>query len=266
MSRIDRAFGRAKAENRAALITYVCAGDPSLEATAKIVPLLEKAGADLIELGIPFSDPIADGPTIQAASQRALASGTTAAKVLDLVQSVRRAGVHAPLLLMTYLNPILSFGLDGFCDRAADSGVDGLLVPDLPFDEEGPVSAAAKRRQLALVLFAGPTTRPERLARIGRATDGFLYFLSLTGVTGSRAALPEELPAQLAAARAASRAPVAVGFGISMPEQARALGAHADAIVVGSALVSALHGGNGNPAPAIKLVEQLAAALRPQPG
>jgi len=263
LSRIDRAFARAKTEHRAALITYVCAGDPSLEATAKIVPLLEKAGADLIELGIPFSDPIADGPTIQAASQRALASGTTAGRVLDLVQTVRRAGVRAPLLLMTYLNPVLSFGLDRFCDRAADCGVDGLLVPDLPFDEQGPVSAAAKRRQLALVLFAAPTTQAERLARIGQATDGFLYFLSLTGVTGSRAALPDELPAQLAAAKAASRAPVAVGFGISTPEQARALGGHADGIVVGSALVSALHGGNGNAEPAVKLVESLAAALRP---
>lgn len=266
MSRIERAFARARTERRAALIAYLCAGDPSIEATAKVVPLLERAGADLIELGIPFSDPIADGPTIQAASQRALASGTTPAKVLDLVRSLRGAGVDAPLLLMTYLNPILSFGLDRFCDRAAESGVDGLLVPDLPFGEEGPVSAAAKRRQLALVLFAGPTTQPERLARIGQATEGFLYFLSLTGVTGSRAVLPEELPAQLAAARAASRTPVAVGFGISTPEQARALGKHADGVIVGSALVTSLHRGNGTPDAAVKLVEQLAEALRPRPG
>ncbi len=266
MSRIDRAFARAKAEQRAALIAYVCAGDPSIDASAKAVPLLAKAGADLIELGIPFSDPIADGPTIQAASQRALAAGTTPAKVLDLVLSLRRGGLDAPLLLMTYLNPILSFGLDSFCDRAASSGVDGLLVPDLPLDEEGPLSAAATRRQLALVLFAGPTTRPERLARIGQATQGFLYFLSVTGVTGARGSFPEELTAQLAAARAASRTPVAVGFGISTPEQARALGTHADGVIVGSALVNSLYQANGNADAAVKLVEQLSAALRPNPG
>ncbi len=227
-----------------------------------VVPRLAEAGADLIELGIPFSDPIADGPTIQAASQRALIAGTTLAKVIDLASNLRRERLETPLLFMTYLNPILSLGLEDFCARSKQAGVDGLLVPDLPLDEEGPVKLAASRHQLDLVLFASPTTNPDRLARIGRETQGFLYFLSVTGVTGARGALPPELPHQLAAARAASRAPVAVGFGISSPEQARALAPHTDAIVVGSALVSALHQAGGEPGKPVELVRSLAAALR----
>lgn len=233
-------------------------------ATIAIVPLLAKAGADLIELGIPFSDPIADGPTIQAASQRALAAGTTPESVLDAVLAIRRGGCETPLLLMSYLNPILSLGLEAFCERAAGAGVDGLLLPDLPLGEEGPIKAATSRARLALVMFAGPTTSADRLARIGEETQGFLYYLSVTGVTGSRGSLPEELPVQLAAARANSRAPVAVGFGISTPEQARALGAHADGVIVGSALVSTLH--RSGPDATVKLVERLSAALRAEPG
>jgi tryptophan synthase alpha chain len=266
VNRIARAFAQAKAEQRAALIAYVCAGDPSLESTAAVVPLLAKAGADLIELGIPFSDPIADGPTIQAASHRALLRGTTPAKVLQLVGSLRQGGLEAPLLLMTYLNPILSYGLQDFCRRGAELGVDGILVPDLPLDEEGPVKQAASQHQMDLVLFAGPNTDPARLARIGRETRGFLYFLSLTGVTGARGVLPAELPEQLSAARAASAAPVAVGFGISTAEQARTLAGHADAVVVGSALVSKLHESNGDPRPALVLLQQLSAALRARSG
>jgi tryptophan synthase alpha chain len=262
LNRIARAFARSKAEQRAALIAYVCAGDPSIEATARVVPRLAEAGADLIELGIPFSDPIADGPTIQAASQRALDAGTTPAKVLDLASTLRRAGLETPLLFMTYLNPIIALGLEDFLRRAAEAQVDGLLVPDLPLDEEGPVKLAAARHHLDLVLFASPTTNPARLARIGRETQGFLYFLSVTGVTGARGTLPAELPDQLAAARAASRAPVAVGFGISAPEQARALAPHADAIVVGSALVSELHSAGGDPRKPAELVRSLAEALR----
>lgn len=233
-----------------------------MEATARTVPRLASAGADLIELGIPFSDPIADGPTIQAAGQRSLQGGTTPRKVLDLAAALRRDGLEPPLLLMTYLNPILAFGLGEFFQRASDAGVDGVLVPDLPLDEEAPIKLAAGRHGLDLVLFAGPTTHPDRLARIGRETQGFLYFLSITGVTGARGALPPELPGQLAAARAASRAPVAVGFGISSPEQARALAPHVDGIVVGSAIVRELHEGGGEPDRPAELVRRLASALR----
>ncbi len=262
MNRIAQAFARSKAEKRPALIAYVCAGDPSIETTARVVPRLARAGADLIELGIPFSDPIADGPTIQAAGQRSLQAGTTPLKVLELAAALRRDGLATPLLLMTYLNPILAFGLEDFFRRAADAQVDGVLVPDLPLDEEAPVKLAAGRHRLDLVLFAGPTTHPDRLARIGRATQGFLYFLSVTGVTGARGALPAELPGQLAAARAASKAPVAVGFGISTPEQAKALAPHADGIIVGSAIVAALHRSGGDPGPPADLVRSLAVALR----
>ena len=262
MNRVCRAFAGAKAEKRAALIAYLCAGDPSIEATSRAVPRLAAAGADLIELGIPFSDPIADGPTIQAAGQRSLEAGTTPQKVLDLVAGLRKDRLEAPLMLMTYLNPILALGLDEFFRRASQAGVDGVLVPDLPLDEEAPIKAAANRHGLDLVLFAGPTTHPERLARIGRETQGFLYFLSVTGVTGARGALPPELPGQLAAARASSKAPVAVGFGISTPQQAKALAAHTDGIVVGSAIVSALHESGGDPEKPAELVRRLAAALR----
>ena len=262
MSRIARAFARAKAESRPALIAYVCGGDPSLEATARVVPRLSEAGADLIEVGIPFSDPIADGPTIQAAAQRALESGTTPGGVINLVSSLRKQGLETPLLLMTYLNPILALGLESFFRQATQAQVDGILVPDLPLGEEAPVKVAANRHQLELVLFASPTTSPDRMAKIARETQGFLYFLSVTGVTGARGALPPELPAQLAAARAASRAPVAVGFGISTPEQARALAPHTDAIVVGSALVAELHRAGGDPGGPAELVRRLATALR----
>jgi len=262
LNRTARAFARAKAEKRPALIAYVCAGDPSMEATARLVSRLARAGADLIELGIPFSDPIADGPTIQAAGQRSLLAGTTPLKVLDLAAALRRDGLEPPLFLMTYLNPILAFGLDDFFRRAAQAGVDGLLVPDLPLDEETPVKQAAGHHQLDLVLFASPTTHSDRLARIGRETQGFLYFLSVTGVTGARGALPTELPGQLAAARAASKAPVAVGFGISTPEQAKALAPHVDGIVVGSAIVSELHQSGGDPDRPAELVRRLASALR----
>ena len=262
MNRIATAFARSKAERRPALIAYVCAGDPSLEATARVVPQLAQAGADLIELGIPFSDPIADGPTIQAASQRALEAGTTPANVLDLAATLRQGGLEAPLLLMTYLNPILSLGLEDFFRRAQAAQVDGLLVPDLPFGEHEPIKELATRHQIALVLFAGPNTEREKLARIGRETQGFLYFLSVTGVTGARGTLPPELAGQLAAARATSRAPVAVGFGISTPAHARALASQADAIVVGSALVNELHRSGGDPAKPAELVRSLRAALQ----
>jgi tryptophan synthase alpha chain len=260
LNRLERVLEEARRKGRKALIIYVCAGDPDLLATEHLVPALAAAGADVIELGVPFSDPLADGPTIQAASQRALQSGTTLAGVLGLVSRLRQAGCEVPLVLFGYLNPILRMGLEPFIARAADAGADGLLVPDLPLEESGALGLLASARHLSLVLLAAPTTPPERLRLIGESTRGFLYFVSVTGVTGARAALPEVLPAKLRAARAATSVPVAVGFGISTPEQARALAAHADAVVVGSALVDALHR-EGRDA-ALSLVRSLASAVR----
>jgi tryptophan synthase alpha chain len=260
-NRLERFFAEWRRTGRKALVVYVCAGDPDLATTERLVPLLAEAGADVIELGVPFSDPLADGPTIQAASQRALASGTTLGGVLDMVQRLRSGGCDVPLVLFGYLNPILRMGVAPFVARAKDAGADGVLVADLPLEESIELSQAATGKGLSLVLLAAPTTPPARLKAIGQATRGFLYFVSVTGVTGARTALPEDLPAKLAEVRAASEAPVAVGFGVSTPEQARTLAAHADAVVVGSALVDALHQGGKDFQGALALVRSLAAAV-----
>jgi tryptophan synthase alpha chain len=261
VSHIDDAFAQVRAQDRKALVVYLCAGDPSLEATASLVPELAEAGADVIELGVPFSDPLADGPTIQAASQRALERGVTLRKVLSLARRLRDEGSTAPLVLMGYMNPIVSMGVERFCESAQAAGVDGLIVPDLPIDEAEELSRAAKSRALDLILLAAPTTPAARLAKIGARTAGFLYFVSVTGVTGARAQLPEELPSQLAGARASSKKPVVVGFGVSTPEQARALSAHADGVVVGSAIVQKVAAGPEGAKAAVTLVRSLRAAL-----
>ena len=262
MSRIAQAFERSSRERRKALLAYVCGGDPSLEATERAVVRLAAAGADLVEIGVPFSDPIADGPTIAQAAQRALEAGTTPEAVMGAVARIRLGGCQVPIVLMTYLNPVMSRDVGRFCADAAAAGVDGLIIPDLPVDEAGPVGQRAAQHGLDLVLLAAPNTPPERVELIAARTRGFLYFVSVTGVTGARAELPPELPALLAAARKVSRVPVCVGFGISTPEQAQALAPHADGLVVGSALVRSLFDAKGDTAPAEALVRSLAAALR----
>jgi tryptophan synthase alpha chain len=258
---VDAAFAKASAEGRKALVVYICAGDPSLEATESLVPKLSAAGADLIELGVPFSDPLADGPTIQAASQRALERGVTLKKVLSLVRRLRDSGCSVPLLLMGYLNPIVAMGPQSFCEAAAAAGVDGIIIPDLPVDEAAELAQLSEAARVNLVLLAAPTTPETRLRSIGTQTRGFLYFVSVTGVTGARAELPEELPALLRAAKGASKTPVVAGFGISTPEQAKALSEHADGIVVGSAIVQRLAQGAEGAESALALVRSLRAAL-----
>ncbi|HET6982613.1 MAG TPA: tryptophan synthase subunit alpha [Myxococcaceae bacterium] len=261
MNRLEQTLAAARSAGRRSLIVYLCAGDPDLAATERLVPALAEAGADVIELGVPFSDPLADGPTIQAAAERALRSGTTLAGILDLVERLRRQGCEVPLVLMGYMNPIVRMGVEAFVARSAEAGVDGFIVPDLPLEEAGELADSATPRGLSLVLLAAPTTPPERLKRIGERTRGFLYFVSITGVTGARAALPADLPARLDAVKAASAAPVAVGFGISAPEQARALAEHADAVVVGSALVAEIARSGGKIDGPVALVRSLAAAV-----
>lgn len=256
MNRLKRAF----AAPRPALIAYVCGGDPSLEETARIVPELAEAGADVIEIGIPFSDPIADGPTLQAAAGRAIKAGATASGVLRAVEQIRAAGCEVPIVLMTYLNPILSPSLSSFCERAAKAGADALLIPDLPLEEAVEVRKYTTAAGLALPLLAAPTTADARLAAIGAAAEGFLYYVSVTGVTGAKAELPADLPAQLDRARRAARVPVVVGFGISTPEQARALATHCDGVVVGSAIVNAWTAA-GARGPVVQLVRSLADAV-----
>ena len=260
-NRLQRHFEAARRSGRRSLVVYLCGGDPDLASTERLVPALAAAGADVIEIGVPFSDPLADGPTIQAASQRALAAGTTLAGILDLVARLRRGGCEVPLVLMGYLNPIVRMGIGPFVERAVAAGVDGCIVPDLPLEEAAVLGEPAEARGLSLVLLAAPTTPPERLRAIGERTRGFVYYVSVTGVTGARAVLPPELPAELDRVRAASRAPVAVGFGISEPGQARALAAHADAVVVGSALVAEIARSGGSPERPAALVRSLADAV-----
>jgi len=236
-SAIADAFGRAGAERRSALITYLTAGWPNPAATHDLVTALQEGGADIIELGVPFSDPVADGPAIQRATHAALQAGTTPRACLEAVARLRAAGLTTPLLLMGYVNPIIAYGLHEWVADCAEAGVDGLIVPDLPPEEALPLRAACDKRGLALVFLVAPTTPPARVARIAAETRGFLYLVSRLGTTGAALTVDDGIRRQLEAARQHARTPVAVGFGIAQPEQVRALAPLADGIIVGSAVV-----------------------------
>lgn len=243
MNRLHATFARCRAAGRPALVTYVMGGDPDVAASARMALACVEGGADLLEIGVPFSDPIADGPTIQLAAERALAHGTSPRDCLEVVKAVRRKGGVAgqvPIALMGYLNPMLAQGMAGFLADAAAAGVDALIVPDLLPEEAGEIGAQARAHGIAMVFLLAPTSTPARVAAAAGAATGFLYFVSVTGVTGARATLPTDLAEKVAAVRRASPVPVVVGFGVSRPEQARALGALADGVVVGSAIVSRL--------------------------
>ena len=236
-SRLDATFTALRARHERALVAYFTAGDPSLALTRKLVVEAARRGADVIELGIPFSDPLADGPVIQRATQRALAAGVTLPRVLELVREMR-GEVSAPLVFLTYYNPILAFGLKAFCRTSVEAGIDGVIVADLPPEESGPLRSEAMAAGLDLIHLVAPTSTPERMRKIARASEGFVYMVSLTGVTGERTALAtEELAQQLRALRAITTKPVCVGFGIGTPEQAALVGQLADGVVVGSAIV-----------------------------
>jgi tryptophan synthase alpha chain len=234
--RIARRFRRLAEAGELGLIAYVTAGDPSLEASEKIVLAAAEAGADVIELGVPFSDPVADGPTIQRASERALGSGTTLGGVIELARRLR-ARTDVPLVLFSYFNPILQMGLERFAEAASAAGIDGVLTTDLTPEEAAPYCAALGARGLDTIFLAAPTSTEERLVRIARCSSGFLYLISRTGVTGAQQALPEDLPALARRVRRFTKLPLAVGFGISAPAHVSILGGIADAAVVGSALV-----------------------------
>ena len=235
--RIAARFRELADASELGLIAYITAGDPSLDATEKIVRAAAEAGADVIELGVPFSDPVADGPTIQRASERALRSGTTLAGVLDLVRRVR-VHTNVPLVLFGYFNPFLQMGLEKFAAAAASAGADGVLTTDLTPEEASQYRAAMRAYNLDTVFLAAPTSTDARLAKIAESSSGFMYLISRTGVTGPRDALPEDLPALVRRARQFTKLPIAVGFGISLPTHVTVLGGIADAAVVGSALVA----------------------------
>jgi tryptophan synthase alpha chain len=236
MSPIRERFAQLKTQGRAALIPCLVAGDPDLETTLSAAAALAENGADIIELVVPFSDPMADGPTIQAASQRALAGGVHLTGILAAVRELRRA-VDLPLLLMTYLNPVLRLGLAEFGRKAREAGVDGVILPELPVEEADTWRQVAADKGLDTIFLAAPTSGLERRRAICEASTGFVYAVTLTGTTGARQALPPDLIENLKELRALSDRPVAAGFGISGPEMVRALAPHADGLIVGSALV-----------------------------
>lgn len=237
MSRINERFAALRARGEKALVTYIAAGDPTLDATAALIPALEAAGADLIELGLAFSDPLADGPTIQAGSQRALAAGANTDNVLAMVARVRREGATIPLLIMTYYNLLLRPGVEHFCRRAAEAGIDGLIIPDVPMEEADELLTATAAAGLDLVQFVAPTSTPDRIERAGKLAGGFVYCVSLTGVTGERTALPARFRELVLETKRHTDTPVCVGFGISRPEQVREVCDIADGVIVGSAIV-----------------------------
>jgi len=236
-TRISKRFAELRASGELGIVAYITAGDPSLDATVKFVLALAEAGTDVIELGVPFSDPLADGPTIQRASERALKAGTTLAGVLELVRRIRQSS-QVPLVLFSYYNPILQMGLEKFASAAASAGADGVLATDLTPEESEDYRRILAAHHLDTIFLGAPTSTDDRLAKISACSSGFLYLISRTGVTGAKDALPDDLPALLRRARGVTQLPIAVGFGISLPGHVSVLGGLADAAVIGSALVS----------------------------
>jgi len=262
---IQQRFNQLKQEGRCALMPFLMAGDPNLETTRATLLGLQASGADVIELGIPYSDPLADGPVIQAAAARALAAGTTPGAVLELLSGLR-GELNVPVVLFTYSNPLLNRGMEAFCRAAAAAGAAGLVVPDLPLEEADALSPIAAAHGLDLVLLVAPTTPDERMARIASASRGFTYLVSVTGVTGVRSSLQEQVGTRVQQLKALGSTPVAVGFGISGPEQAlqvRQWGA--DGTIIGSALVKtmaeAAAAGGSAPLAAVEFCARLRAAL-----
>ena len=270
MTAIDDTFARLRAKNEAAFVAYLTAGDPSLDVTPELLAALVAGGADLIELGVPFSDPMADGPAIQASSLRALKAGQTMHKTLDLVRSLRARDQDTPVVLMGYYNPIYVYPRERFLDDAAAAGVDGLIIVDVPPEADDELCLPAIERGLNFIRLATPTTDAKRLPAVLNNTSGFLYYVSITGITGAAAPDVKQVHAQVARIRKSTKLPIAVGFGVRTPEQARGIAAGADAVVVGSALVNTIRttlGPKGEPTgktvpSVLDLVKSLARTLR----
>lgn len=250
MSRIAARFRALARRREKALVLYMTAGDPALDKNFRLLPALEKEGVDVVELGVPFSDPLADGPVIQASSQRALKKGMTLPRILAGVRQARKT-CGIPIVLMGYYNPIFRYGDARFIRDAVSAGVDGVIVPDLPVEEAGEFLKLCRRAGLDLIQMVAPTSTDERKRRIAGVSRGFLYYVSLTGVTGARRALPPELIGDLRRLKKSTKTPVCVGFGISEPAQARALAAAADGVIIGSSFVRFLSANPGLPAEAV---------------
>jgi tryptophan synthase alpha chain len=254
MTRIESKFAQLKSEDRKGFIPYITAGDPSLGATFELVRALERSGADIIEMGVPFSDPIADGPVIQRATERALRMGVSLSKVLQLGAKIRKES-EIPLVLFSYFNPLLSYGLEKLAHDAITAGFDGVLASDLTVEESSEFVHIMRGAGLNTIFLAAPTSSPERMKKIAQTSNGFLYAVSRTGVTGEQANLASDLKEFLQRLRSHSTSPIAVGFGISRPEHVRAVWAEADAAVVGSSIVKEIEQHIGQP----DLVQKVAA-------
>lgn len=248
-SRIGETFARLKGEGRVAIMPYVTVGFPDVETTLAAVPAALRGGADLIELGMPFSDPLADGVTIQRANQRVLEAGVHTGTVLDVARRLRADGVEAPLLAMGYFNPVLRYGVERFAADCAAAGIDGLIVPDLPPEESDELAAACRRHGRDLIMLLAPTSTDERIKSVAERASGFIYCVSLTGVTGARASLSEGLAGYLARVRRFTDLPLAVGFGISKPEHVAEVAQIADGAIVGAAVISRLEESEALPVP-----------------
>ena len=237
MNRIDKKFQELRQQGVCAFMPYVCAGDPTPELTPDLFLTLEEAGADLIELGVPFSDPIADGPTIQRASQRALGHSISLVQILDIVKKLRQR-TDIPIALMSYYNPIFRMGEEAFCKAAKEVGVDGLIVPDLPPEEAQPLLKVASQSNLATIFLVAPTSSPERMKLVASVSTGFIYCVSVTGVTGARNTLSDEVAPMIKELRKHTDKPICVGFGISTPEQANQVAQVANGAIVASAIIN----------------------------
>jgi tryptophan synthase alpha chain len=236
MSRIGKKFRDIVKRGGKAFIPYIMAGDPNLGRTVELIRILEDCGADIIELGVPFSDPLADGPTIQKAAQRALGGGVTLHKVIDLVADLRKHS-QVPFVLMTYYNPIFKYGEERFVHDASEAGVDGIIVPDLPPDEAGTILSFSRKADFDIIFLVAPTSTEDRIRRVSKSSRGFIYYVSITGITGSKLSMDSSIASQVSKIRSMSGKPVAVGFGISTPEEASEVARSADGVIVGSAIV-----------------------------
>lgn len=257
MSRIDASFARCKDENRAAFIPFIMAGDPSPDASLTVLNALPGAGADIIEIGIPFSDPMADGPVIQEAGLRALAAGMTLKKVLELVSQFR-AQHETPIVLMGYLNPVYVYGYEAFARDAAKAGVDGIILVDAPPEEAPEIEPLLSQNGIAFVRLIAPTSVPERLPLLTKGAQGYLYYITVTGITGAGSATPEAIQSKLAEIRKATALPVCVGFGIKTPADVASFARMADGVVVGSAIVKKIAEANGDVTQVAEFVGSLA--------
>lgn len=262
MTRIESVFAKTHAEKRPALIPFIMGYDGGQETSQKILHALAGNGADIIEIGIPFSDPMADGVVIQAAGLRALKAGATLKNILGLVRTFRATNHHTPIILMGYYNPIYAYGTQSFCIDAKEAGVDGVIIVDLPPEEENELTGDLSIQGLDFIRLIAPTSIGERLAKLTATASGFIYYIAVAGITGGKSASKEELQSRLSDIRKTTSLPVAVGFGIKTPEQAAELKDVADAVVVGSALVEKLHKAEDKAAEAARFMTQLSAAMR----